>query len=265
MLADETGEHTLTVPPRPTAGLAAYLAYIATILVVHQIGGVDYDEIADSSHNILLGMVVPVAAASAVVAVIATRLGWWAEIMREPRVGGRWLLAVPVVLLVGTAVALFAAPFGDWPTESVLLLLLGVALVGFGEELTTRGVLLVGMRGRFGEIWVWLITSGLFGLMHSLNLINGQAVGTTMQQVGFTFVIGSVLYTCRRATGLLIVPMALHALWDLTLLLGEGPGAETTREVSNAAAAQILAMYVTAALTIVFLVRLARGREQPAT
>jgi membrane protease YdiL (CAAX protease family) len=37
-----------------------------------------------------------------------------------------------------------------------------------------------------------------------------------------TFMIGSGLYIARRATGLLIVPMAIHALWDFSAFTGDG-------------------------------------------
>ncbi|MEZ5077140.1 MAG: CPBP family intramembrane glutamic endopeptidase [Solirubrobacterales bacterium] len=232
------------------------------IVLVNLIGGVDYDEIADSARNVLLGIVVPVAVASALVAALATYFGWWREIMVERPAGRPWSLIVPGIFALGIVGGLFGVPFGDWATGTILLLALGTLLVGFGEELTTRGVLLVGMRARYREILVWLITSGLFALMHGLNIISGQAVGKTLVQVVFTFVIGSVLYASRRATGLLIVPMILHALWDFTLLTGQGPGAGTAQEATQGQAALIVAMYLAAAAAVVFLVRVVR-KEKP--
>lgn len=261
VLANGTEKPGAKFAPRPALGIAAYLGYLVAIVVVHQIGGVDYDEIADSTHNVLFGIVLPVAVASGLMVGLATWLGWWRAIMVERPAGLRWLLAVPVVLALGIAISLFAVPFGDWPAGTLLLVALGTAMVGFGEELTNRGVVLVAMRARYREIWVWLITSMLFSLMHGLNILNGQAVDKTLVQIAFTFVIGSVLYASRRATGLLIVPMVLHAFWDLALLAGQGPGAGTAQQ-----AVEGHALYAAAAVTIVFLVKMARRRQpEPVT
>ncbi len=251
----------MKVPPRPALGIAAYLAYLVAIVVVNLIGGVDYDEIGASAHNILFGIVVPVAVGAALMIAIATRLGWWREIMAERPAEGRWLLIVPVAFALGILISLFDVPFGDWAAGTLLLLALGTLMVGFAEELTTRGVLLVAMRARYREIWVWLITTALFGLMHGLNVISGQAVDLTLQQIGYTFVIGSILYACRRATGLLIVPMIIHAVFDFSLIAGQGPGAGTTQEAAEANAGLAIGLWVAAALTIVFLVKVARRRE----
>jgi len=119
------------------------------------------------------------------------------------------------------ALALLAALIGiatfDWdsPRTDVLpLLAVGVLLVGFSEELLTRGLLIVGLRPAMKEPMVWFVTSLLFGLMHGLNIIGGQAVGTTLQQIVFAFVLGTAFYVTRRVTGTLLVCMVLHAVWD---------------------------------------------------
>ena len=89
-----------------------------------------------------------------------------------------------------------------------------MALVGFCEELVYRGLLVVSFRSTLAEPMVWLWSSVAFGLLHSINVLLGQALGATLVQVIVTAIIGSAFYISRRATGLLVVPMVLHLVWD---------------------------------------------------
>ena len=69
----------------------------------------------------------------------------------------------------------------------------GTLLVGFSEEMLTRGTGLVGLRGGFGEAAAWFFSCLIFGLIHALNVFFGQAIGTTVQQIGFAFVALSLV------------------------------------------------------------------------
>jgi len=107
------------------------------------------------------------------------------------------------VIAVGLAVlgALVTAVGVVWSKLDagvVVLIAIAVVFVGFSEELMTRGVLLTPFRGRFREGWAWCLSNLCFGLMHATNIINGQAVRTTLQQVYTTFLAGTVLYLIRR-------------------------------------------------------------------
>lgn len=96
-------------------------------------------------------------------------------------------------------------------------------LVGFTEEMATRGLLLVGLRSRLSEGWVWFVSSALFALMHLTNALAGQGLGLTLTQVGMAFLGGTVFYIVRRTTGTLIWAMVLHGLWDFsTFAVGHG-------------------------------------------
>lgn len=96
-------------------------------------------------------------------------------------------------------------------------------LVGFTEELTTRGLPVVGLRSRLQEAWVWFLSSALFAAMHLVNIFAGQGVSTTLTQVGMAFLGGTVFYILRRSTGTLLWAMMLHGLWDFsTVAVGHG-------------------------------------------
>ena len=66
------------------------------------------------------------------------------------------------------------------------------------------------------------LSSGLFALFHGLNILTGQAVGATIQQMLFAFLMGSGLYLIRRISGLLVVGMVIHGLWDFSSFRGAG-------------------------------------------
>ncbi len=191
-------------------------------MVVDLIFGVDYDTLVDSADNALKGILIPVAIASLVAALICTRWGWWGPVMREQRILPRWTLIVPALMAIAVIGGLIGADW-DRDTDLVLIVVIGTLFVGFGEEIASRGLLLVGARGERSEVQVWLITSVLFGLLHGLNIILGQAVDLTIKQIIFAFLFGSALYVVRRSTGLLVVGMLLHGLWDMSTFLNTSP------------------------------------------
>jgi membrane protease YdiL (CAAX protease family) len=88
----------------------------------------------------------------------------------------------------------------------------------------TRGSLIVGLRNRFGENRVWLISTLLFSALHIPNVIFGLALWAMPVQVLLTFIMGSGFYVIRRMSGALILPMVLHGLWDSSLFLNVATG-----------------------------------------
>ena len=219
------------VPPSPLASLGVYAVYLVTFLVsgalfTQLLGDVDYDEIAANSSNFFDGVVIPIGAMAIIVAIMATALGWWRPALFEQRRTPNWMLAVPIIFFIGIAVAIGTADLGEYDGGFLALMLLGFAFVGFSEELVTRGLILVGFRAQFRELYVWLFSTLLFSGMHSLNAFSGQDIQTTAIQVGSTFFTGSILYLIRRTTGTLIVSMVAHALFDFSVTVQSGPGSD---------------------------------------
>lgn len=221
----------MRVKPGAAVAFAVLVGYAVYLIIVLAFGGVDYNEIADSTSNLIRAVVIPIGLGSILLAVTAKRLGWWDAAMRERApVGPRWLLVVPALMLLIAVLNLVDKGFGGSSLEFVLVTAIAVSFVGFSEELLTRGLLLVGFRGSMGEVGVWFFTSLCFGLLHGINIIVGQAGGATLSQMAFAFVFGSVLYLTRRVTGTLIICIALHAIWDFSVLIVSS-GATTSTEV----------------------------------
>ncbi len=73
--------------------------------------------------------------------------------------------------------------------------------------------------------------------------------------MGFAFVLGSAFYLVRRITGLLIVGMVIHALWDFGTF-----GTETTG--GKVPVVSGLLLYAIVILTVVLLVKVLRTRQE---
>ncbi len=214
------------VQPRVWIGLVIYVGYVAVVFAVQQATGIPYTELGANGTNLFLGAGLSLIVGAILLAITTTLLGWWRPALFDRRRAAHtWPIVAPAIMVVALVVNLASTDWGSYDgaffAASIVLL-----LVGFTEELATRGLLLVGLRSRLSEGWVWFLTSLLFGLMHLVNALSGQAVGSTLQQVGLAFGAGTIFYILRRVTGSLVWAMVLHGLWDFsTFGLGHGtPG-----------------------------------------
>lgn len=211
--------HTkVKIKPTWSIGLVVWLIYNAIIFGTWATVGADYGDLV-SRDVILKRLVLPEVQGAVFMVAVVTWLGWWRPVWREDVRGhphwSMWILlpfiAAFVVVLLGTT---------DWPTISathLALLLLASALVGFNEEALTRGVLIVATRvSTRHEVWVWLYSTALFGLMHVPNGFFGIGLSASLTQAVFTFLLGSGLYLLRRVSGTILLPIIVHALWDFS-------------------------------------------------
>ena len=212
----------MRVQPRPIVGIVIFVVYAAIFSVGFLASGVDYDAVGDTTSNVMKAIVLPVGVGALVLLLVTYFLGWWRPVFRDEDRAPRWTLLIPAFMAVAVLAGLITADWGGRESSFIAWLLVGTLFVGIAEEVLTRGLLLTAFRGGMGEVGVWFWTSLVFGLLHSLNILFGQSVGATILQVAFAFVLGSVLYACRRATGLLVIPIVLHALWDFTTFMSSG-------------------------------------------
>jgi membrane protease YdiL (CAAX protease family) len=205
----------MTVHPRVWIGLVIFVGYVAVVFVVQALFAVPYDELGESGSNLFWGAGVSLIVGAILLAITTTLLGWWRPALYERQRSVRWPIIAPSLLAVALVFNLLSTDWGSYDgaffAASLVLL-----LVGFTEEITTRGLLLTGLRSRLNEGWVWFLSTALFALMHLLNAVTGQAIGPTLQQVMFAFIAGTTLYILRRTTGSLIWSMILHGFWDFS-------------------------------------------------
>lgn len=242
----------MKIQPRAAISVALLALYMAIVVILWSINDVDYETVGDTTSNIVNGIVVPVGIGSAFLAVAATWLGWWRPaLIEENKVGPRWAILLPVAMVVFVLLGISGIDFGSDNAKVLPVLALGTALVGFSEEFLTRGLMVVGFRGSVSEVWVWFLTSFLFGLLHGINVFFGQSLGATAFQMGFAFVLGSAFYLVRRITGLLVVGMVIHALWDFGAI-----GADATGGAAPVASS--LFVWIIVILTVVLLFKVLR-------
>ena len=153
---------------------------------------------------------------AAVALSLVDRLGWHRRVgLCPPRRWNRlWLAWLPALYV---AVSL-AGGTRDRGLLSVLGLAALALAIGFEEELWTRGLVLESLRWRGTTIAV-VLSSLWFGLLHSLNLLSGQPATATLAQIGFATAFGLAVGAVRVRVGTLWLPIALHALYDLGILL----------------------------------------------
>ncbi|GAA1939725.1 CPBP family intramembrane glutamic endopeptidase [Agromyces allii] len=211
-----------------------------------------------------LSHLVPLPVAIALGLWFARWSGWWSDIWTQTPVTAepprrRWMLAIPMLLLVGPVLGLFDVPWSERSIGLVLLLALGCLLVGLGEELFYRGILRVSLRAHHGELVTLVVTSLLFGLSHSLgSLLNGVPAGTIAFQVAVTAFDGALYYVAFRATGRLWVPVLIHAITDYALYLqGDEWSAATGHAAPDPGPVAIGAQFVLWALMMAVVVSFA--------
>jgi membrane protease YdiL (CAAX protease family) len=198
---------------------------VVWISLVRLLPGDDFVEYPDLG---VLGLpwmrqfVIPLLVVLALQIILITRRGWWKPVLSdESRTDKKWMIIPPVVIVI-VGISQFASDgLSDVPTHYWIGMTLTMLLVGTTEEITFRGILLVGGRQVFGrELWAFLLSSALFGLFHLPNVILGQEFGASLMQVVATAVIGSAFYCLRRVSGSIIPCIVLHAAYDWALIQG---------------------------------------------
>ncbi len=230
----------------------AVAAYLLVVGLIWRRNEVRYDALSGSRENVVKGIVVPMGVGSVLLAVVTTALGWWGPALTQsPRSGPTWALVVPAVLAVAAVLGLTTIDWRSPKARTVLpALAVGCLLVGFAEELGTRGLVLVGAReSGWGELAAALLTMVVFSLVHAMNGLFGQTWRQTGVQLGLTFVAGAAFYVTRMTTGSLVVAMLLHALWDFGLL---GTSA-TGRTVRPPQVVALVAVYLSGLVALWFV------------
>lgn len=217
------GDNSSQYRVKPTLfnGLITVAIYAAFLITLQKLSGVAYTDIADTSNNLLKGVLLPVAAGSLVLTGIGFFTGWFKDVWQDKYKikNHAWLYVFVVLTVMGIVGNLIGGNIGGLEPIFIAYALIATLFVGYSEELLCRGYMVVASRGSgFSERQVMLITMMVFGSVHSLNILNGQAVGTTLVQVFLAGLQGGAFYVMFRKTGTIVVPMTLHALWDFSIL-----------------------------------------------
>ena len=194
------------------------IGYLAAVQLVPRLTTPDDSKYAifDDTASVVGGLWVTVGVGSLIGLVAVAVLGWWRPAFIEDRRLPRWTWVFPAVMLVAIVVGVSYANLSDKGLTFTVMLLVGCLFVGVSEELMFRGIGVTAFRqAGFTEGKVALWTCVLFGLAHATNIFS-EGVGA-VPQVLITAVAGYFFYVIRRVSGLLIVSMIMHGLWDFGL------------------------------------------------
>ncbi len=222
----EPGRPMRVHPSCPTA-VGVYAVYNLIIFSTWGLVGANYRDLV-SAGVAMKSLVLPLMLGAAFVTAAVSSLGWWrAALWERPRASPRWLLFLLVSVMSGFIAAQSLATHWSALAPAHLAELIGAGLlVGFNEELVTRGVLVIGVRGATSnEVWVWFWASVLFGAMHVPNALFGIPLFAGLLQGVFAFVMGGAFYVLRRLSGTILLPMVLHAGWDFSAFSARASGA----------------------------------------
>lgn len=221
MSKEETkGEYRLK--PNLKNALLIALLYIVYFTVALKLSGVGYDHITDSANNVLKAVLLPMIGGTILLTAIAKWSGWWKDLWHDKYKikGHAWMNLFAIIMVMGIISTLAASKFGNTTLQMIGYIFMATALVGYNEELLFRGIVLRGARGSgLSELKVMLVVALSFGLFHGANLFLGQSLPATIQQIAFAALNGAVFYLIFRKSGLLVVPMVLHGLWDFSVFV----------------------------------------------
>ncbi|SFR86888.1 CAAX protease self-immunity [Agromyces sp. CF514] len=237
------------------------------LLVGALFGGlIDQDAPFGDPAGIFFGVALPIVLAAALLTVFVWSVGWWPSLLgRQPIAGRPWMWLAVALVVIPIVIRLFATNWSAYSIAVVLTTLFMGLCVGYAEELITRGVGVNLLRkGGYSERVVMLLSSLLFGLLHSTNVLSGQPVVNVAITVVYAFGFGAMMYLSMRVTGSLVYAMLLHAATDPTTFLATGGidahGAAGGSDGLLSIAGLFNYAYILFAIVAIFLVK---GRVRP--
>jgi len=247
--------------------------YLVYYLVVSQLVGllfgdeVDADNPLADATSMFFALVLPIGLGAVGLLVFTVRVGWLREIFGpQPIAGSRWMWIAPGLVVAAIVGHLGGTDWSTWtPAEIAMMAAAGVC-IGLAEELATRGVAVKMLRdAAHSERFVACVSSLLFALMHTVNLISGMAVSTVAGTVGYTFCFGMCMYLTMRVTGTIWAAIVLHGLTDPTTFLSTGGIDQAVSTSSQGSAWTSVAGFATLAMMLFAVVALflIRGRVTP--
>lgn len=216
---------SFSVTPARRPGIRHFLLVVVGYLVIVQgltLLLADPDSTGGSVESVdalVRGVIVPVTFGAAFVLAVVAWVGGWTQIFVSARRLRRWTVVIPALLLLGIIAVTNYGGLAQAGLLHRLVLLAAVLLVGFAEELLFRGLGVAAFQapGR-SEFAVAGWTSLIFGIAHGTNGFITGDVGAALLQVVLTTLTGAVFYLVLRTTGLLVLAMAAHGLWDFGIL-----------------------------------------------
>ena len=175
----------------------------------------------NSAGYVFVVFVVPIFIGGVILMAFGASAGWLRDLFGPQPIRGRgWMWIAVGVVLVFNVLRFLTIDYAAAGLDYVLTWMLAGLLIGFAEEVLTRGYVIRIMRkAGHPEIAVALVSAAVFALLHATNLLTGQAIVPTLLQLVYTFFFGICMYLALRVTGTLVAPILLHASTDPSIFL----------------------------------------------
>lgn len=193
---------------------------------------------ADSTGAVyvLFFYALPIFLGGVILVIFGLSVGWLRSTFAPQPVRGRgWMWIAVVVVLLFNVLRFAATDYAELGAGVVIAWLLTGLLIGFAEELLTRGYVVRIMRAAgHREIVVAVVSAAIFAALHVGNLLTGQALVPTLIQLAYTFAFGICMYLALRVTGSIVWPILLHATTDPSIsMLGLAPTAGSLTAIAG--------------------------------
>jgi len=249
------------------------VGYLVYYLAVSQLIGlvfgdeIDPDNVMADATSMFFALVLPIGLGAVGLLVFTGWLGWLRDIFGPQPIGGRrWMWIAPVLVLAAIVGHVGGIEWSQWSPGQIAMMAAAGVCIGVAEELATRGLAVKMLRdAAHSERFVAIVSSLLFALMHTVNLISGMSVSTVAATVGYTFCFGMCMYLSMRVTGTIWAAIVLHGLTDPTTFLATG-GIDEAVTSSQGSGWALLAAVATIAFMVLAVVAvfLIRGRVEAA-
>ncbi len=130
-------------------------------------------------------------------------------------------LVMIIIELIMLFILFFKTDFTGKDNSLLLLVFITTIFVGISEELIYRGIVLPAFLENYSACKAVLISSALFSLLHSVNILAGVSSGGMIIQLLLTFFVGITLASLFIEFQNLIPLMIFHALWDFLAIGGK--------------------------------------------
>jgi membrane protease YdiL (CAAX protease family) len=230
----------LTALPGPLLAVLAAVVYTAGMAVAWKITHYDYE--AEAAR--LIRSIIPVLVVLVALMLLTIRLTGL-DVFGAPVWNWKVLVgfAPPVIAVAGLIVAVARRKDADW--RLVAGVLLGTLLVGIGEEAAYRGIAFNGLAEHFSVPLAVLLSSVLFGLLHSVNVLAGLSRAAVVRQIVTTTLLGALIAWVYVFSGRnLVLVMAWHFLYDFSLIAAPPVSGKPNRIAVVGALAGLAALVV---------------------
>lgn len=236
-------------------GIVICFLYVVILTLINKFIGVKYTDLLKTENNLKKGLVIPVAICTIGLTVFAYIAGFIPSAFTySPIISNVFLWIVPIIILAGIILRWPHARWDKFTKKGIAYMVLGALLVGFSEELLVRGILVHLLQNAgYSVLFVGIISSVIFGVMHGVNYFTGQDAKTTLGQMLTTSLIGINFYVLLIITGNLWVPIILHAVHDLSLFIQGGEVNKNDRKLSKPEIVASLSLLVLPILCIIIL------------